>query len=62
MSLRQILQEFQELTEEEESLYYDAFCFYCSHKIESQEEYNSHYCASKAAVKSYYKYEDHYSK
>jgi len=59
ISLREIFKEFQELTEEEESLYYDCFCIFCGFKlkVETQEEYNSHYCNAKSGVKSYYKYE-----
>jgi len=46
------------LTEEELSLLYDAYCFYCSARLETQEEYNSHICAAKQAVRGYYKEED----
>ena len=56
--LRQIFLEFQELTEEEESLYYDCFCLYCGKGIETQEEYNSHYCNAKSMVKAYYKHDN----
>jgi len=58
ISLRQIFKEFQELTEEEESLYYDCFCLFCGFKIESQEEHNSHYCTAKSLVKAYYQREN----
>jgi len=53
-----VLTELNRLTEEEQDLYYSAFCFFCSAKLETQEEYNDHICAAKSAVKSYYKEED----
>ena len=48
--LLQILLEFQELTEDEESLYYDYWCIFCGSKLESQEQYNSHSCAAKSIL------------
>ena len=56
--LRLLLKEFDELTPEEEDLYFlDTFCFYCGHEVDADDiDNDSHWCAAKQAVKSYYTY------
>jgi hypothetical protein len=44
----------EELTPEEEDLYFEAFCFYCGKRLEVS-EFNNHLCAAKQELGSYYK-------
>ena len=59
MMQRLIVDEFDQLTpEEEEDLYHEAFWFDCGKHLDTIVEHESYSCSARAALKAYSKEED----